>query len=77
MNNNQNFCYWRLNTPLNFPLQQQNICLLKQSEYKILNEMKMEEQKRKINIFCPYINTEQAMECNDYILIKDIKWDKS
>lgn len=76
----ENFCYWQENLPNHFK-QFKNItnvsskiCLLRQNEYKIFKETENgEEIIKKINIFCPYINVEQAKECEDYNLIKEIK----
>ena len=79
MEENKNFCYWQDELPYNMKYYNniKKVCLLRQNEYKLLDENHMDDLKKKINIFCPYINAEKANECNDYILSKGIKWDKS
>lgn len=73
MKDKLNFCYWRVDVPYQLPKNfAQKICLLRQNEYRILDEAKKFKEKGKINIFCPYISAEQAQKCEDYMLIKDI-----
>jgi len=75
MNNNENnFCYWQTNPPVIHPMYKQKICLLKENEYRVAKEL---EKEYKENIFCSYRSAEQALKCEQYTLIKDMKWDKS
>lgn len=55
----ENFCYWQEDAPISFPLYQNKICLLRQSEYKIEKELGIES---KVNIFCPFVTAEQVTE---------------
>ncbi len=71
---NKRFCYWQEVPPVVSPLYTNKICLLKENEYRLAKETGKAE---KINIFCPYLDAEQGLKCEQYNLIKDIKWDKS
>lgn len=55
----EDFCYWQEDAPIFFPLYQNKICLLRQSEYKVEKELGIES---KVNIFCPFVTAEQATE---------------
>lgn len=70
----KNFCYWQESIPyenkLNLLINKQKICLLRQSEYRIENEARLE---RKTNIFCPYSTIEEAEDCAEYRVSKGIK----
>ena len=68
------FCYWQEVPPIIHPIYNNNICLLKENEYRLAKELGTEYKQ---NIFCNYKNAEQAMKCEQYCLIKDMKWDKS
>lgn len=72
----KNFCYWQENPPFSNSLYNNKICLLKQNEYKLIKESKQKELINKINIFCPYLNANSAEVCEQYKLIKEIKWDR-
>lgn len=56
---NNNFCYWQEEPPVSIPLYKSKICLLRQIEYKLNKELGINKD---INIFCPLINAEQAIE---------------
>lgn len=73
----KSFCYWQEDPPTPYYLYSNKICLLKENEYRITKELEQAGLTSKINIFCPYLNAEKAEECEQYKLIKDIKWDKS
>ena len=72
----ENFCYWQEDTPQTnielYELKRQKICLLRLNEYKIQKELELTKYGPKISIFCPY-NKEDALQCIDYLLIKDIE----
>ena len=61
-----NFCYWQEDIPIKnsftFINNMQKICLFRQSEYRL---------DGKTNIFCPYLNAEQAEECMEYRVSKE------
>ena len=71
---NKNFCYWQENPPIIHPMYSNKICLLKESEYKLSKELGNEYKE---SIFCIYNDAEQALNCEQYCLIKGIKWDRS
>lgn len=74
---NKNFCYWQEDPPIVNLIYNNKLCLLKENEYNLIKELKQTNLiNKKINIFCPYINSVQAMECEHYKLIKEIKWEK-
>ena len=73
----KNFCYWQEDPPVSIPMYNNKICLLKENEYRLLKESSEAGLIKNISIFCPYNNAEQALECEQYWLIKDMKWDKS
>ena len=63
--NINNFCYWHEAAPqlqLNFLINKQKICLLRQAEYKL---------DKKTNIFCPYTKEQAEKECKEYIVSKN------
>lgn len=70
----ENFCYWQEPIPygnkLNLLINKQKICLLRQSEYKLEIEAGI---TTKTNIFCPYSTIEEAEECAEYKVSKEIK----
>ena len=70
----EKFCYWQEDPPIIHPIYNNKICLLKENEYKLAKELGIEYKQ---NIFCDYKTTEQALKCEQYCLIKDIKWGKS
>ena len=74
----ENFCYWQENTPQTniqiYELQKNKICLLRLNEYRLIKELEVDKAGllHNISIFCPY-NIEEAENCYEYKLIKDIK----
>jgi len=64
-----NFCYWHENTPVNFPMYENKICLLRRTEYTIENEAGI---KNKTNIFCPYVDKDKAMACPEYRVMEQL-----
>lgn len=70
----EKFCYWQEDPPIIHPMYNNKICLLKENEYKLAKELGIEYKQ---NILCDYKTAEQALKCEQYCLIKDIKWDKS
>ena len=65
--NVDNFCYWHENVPqltnINFLINQQKICLMRQTEYKL---------DGKTNIFCPYTKEQAEKNCMEYKVSKDL-----
>ena len=63
----EEFCYWQEAIPdfiqLQYLMKTKKICLLRQAEYRIEKES---GKKETTNIFCPYANAEQALECMEY-----------
>lgn len=74
----ENFCYWQENTPQTniqiYEMQNKKICLLRLNEYRLIKELEIDKASllHNISIFCPY-NIEEAENCYEYKLIKDIK----
>ena len=64
--NIDNFCYWHEEVPqltnINFLINKQKICLLRQAEYKL---------NGKTNIFCPYNKEQAEKECKEYNVSKN------
>lgn len=71
---NKFFCYWQENPPIINFMYNNKLCLLKENEYKLMKEL--QQTNEKMNIFCPYTDADQAMECEHYKLIKGVKWEK-
>lgn len=65
---NKNFCYWQEQMIVSVPNFNKKICLLRETEYKIEKESGIIDSglKKGTNIFCPYENAEQAIECMEY-----------
>ena len=58
-------CYWHEEVPqleLNFLINKQKICLMRQAEYKL---------DGKTNIFCPYTKEQAEQKCKEYIVSKN------
>jgi hypothetical protein len=66
----EKFCYWQEESPIQFQylINKQRICLLRENEYKLNEELGL--NNKKINIFCPFTNAEQATEMDCLLGIK-------
>ena len=67
---NEKFCYWQVDSPnYNSFINMSKICLFRQNEFKLEQESGI---KNKTNIFCPYTNKEEAEQCKEYFVSKDL-----